>query len=38
MNNTKRVLRQEYARRYPQRRDPNNPWVGDTIWIPQVRF
>lgn len=38
MNNTKRVLRQEYTRRYPQRKDPNNPWVGDTIWIPQVRF
>ena len=37
MDNIAKVLKQEYAKRYPQRKDPANPWVGDTIWIPQRR-
>lgn len=35
MDSIVKVLKQEYAKKYPQRNDPANPWVGDTLWIPQ---
>lgn len=36
VDKTAGVLQKEYKRHYPKRKDPANPWVGDTIWVPQV--
>lgn len=36
VDKTAGVLQKEYKRHYPKRKDPANPWVGDTVWVPQV--
>lgn len=36
MNNTASLLKREYQKHYPNR-NPENPWLNDTIFIPRIR-